>query len=306
MKKMTIVQVFTLLFLAMGFVACDTEPVDPVLLDNIGNPGTSQGTFKVDFSGQTYEATAITAVINDGMLAISGYRGSGANTEQVAFLVPNPEVGSFSGDDLLMYYQPAGEEYQYINFNLEQVSGSVNITNIDTVNKTVSGTFSFTGWWSNDEEEVAPIEFTNGSFTNVTYQGTIPGNGGETGDDVLTAVLNGTNFPVANVAVAVADGGLGETITINGLDANQNNVIVSMKASLNPGTYNITGNMLDDVVGGRYLSTSPDSMYMATTGSVTINSKTETRIAGTFTFTATNGTDTVTITQGTFDVDYSF
>lgn len=305
MKKMKIVQVFTLLFLAIGFVACDTEPVDPVLLDNIGNPGTSQGTFKVDFSGQTYEATAITAVINDGMLAISGYRGSGGNTEQIAFLVPNPEVGSFSGDDLLMYYQPAGEEYQYINFNLEQVSGSVNITSIDTANHTVSGTFSFTGWWSNDEEEVAPIEFTNGSFTNVTYQGTMPG-GGETGDDILTAVLDGTNFPVANVAVAVADGGSGETISINGLDANQNKVIVSMKASLNPGTYNITGNILEDVVGGRYTTTSPEAMYMATTGSVTINSKTETRIAGTFAFTATGSEGTVTVTEGTFDVDYSF
>lgn len=305
MKKMKIVQVFTLLFLAIGFIACDTEPVDPVLLDNIGNnPGETQGTFKVDFNGETYTATTTLAVINDGILMISGLRGS--QGESVSFAVPNPEVGTFSGDDLLMYYQPVGTEYQYINFNTEETSGSVNITNIDTVNHTVSGTFSFTGWWSNDEEEMDPIEFTNGSFTNIAYTGTIPGTGGEAGDDTFTAVLNGTTFPVANVAVAVADGGLGETISINGLDANQNKIVISMQASLNPGTYNITGNILDDVVGARYTTTSPEAMYMATTGSITINSKTEDRIAGTFTFSATSGEETVTVTEGTFDVDYSF
>lgn len=305
MKKMKIVQAFALLFLAMGFIACDTEPVDPVLLDNIGNnPGGSTGTFTVNFSGETYTATTTIAVINDGMLVVSGLRGS--QGESVSFAVPNPAVGTFSGDDVLMYYQPVGTEYQYLNFGSEGSSGSVNITNIDALNQKVSGTFSFTGWWSNDEEDVAPIEFTAGAFTNISYTGSIPGTGGgNTTDDVFTAVLDGTDYPIANIAVAVADGGLGETISINGLDASQNNVVLTIDASLTPGTYQITGNMLEDVVGARYLTVSPESMYMATTGSIVINSKTEDRIAGTYSFSATNGTDVVNFT-GTYDVDYSF
>lgn len=305
MKKMKIVQAFALLFLAMGFVACDTEPVDPVLLDNIGNnPGGSTGTFTVNFSGETYTATTTIAVINDGMLVVSGLRGS--QGESVSFAVPNPAVGTFSGDDVLMYYQPVGTEYQYLNFGSEGSSGSVNITNIDALNQTVSGTFSFTGWWSNDEEDVAPIEFTAGAFTNISYTGTLPGGGGGTPtDDVFTAALDAMDYPIANVAVAVADGGLGETISINGLDAVQNKVVLTIDASLTPGTYQITGNMLEDVVGARYVTVSPESVYMATTGSIVINSKTEDRIAGTYSFSATNGTDVVNFT-GTYDVDYSF
>lgn len=307
MKKISILSALMVFFTAITFIACDTEPVDPVLLDNIGEtPGETTGSLTVNFSGQNFVASQVSGLYNEGLLSVSGIRVNGSNIETLSFVVASPVEGqTYTGDQgALFTYSPSMNMYQYINIDSElELSGSLTITDIDTVNHTVSGTFSFTGWWSNEDEDVAPIEFTNGSFTNVSYTGGTPP---ETSDDVLTAVLDGTNFPVANVAVAVADGGLGETISINGLDVNQNKVVVSMKASLNPGTYNITGNMLDDVVGGRYTTTSPEAMYMATTGSVTITSKTETRIAGTFTFTATSGEETVTVTQGTFDVDYSF
>lgn len=311
MKKISILSALMVFFTAITFIACDTEPVDPVLLDDIGNtPGETTGSLTVAFNGQTFVATQVTAIYNQGMLSVSGIKVDGSNVETLSFVVGSPVEGqTYTGEEgILFTYSPSMNFTQYSNINLdeEQPSGSLTITDIDTVNHTVSGTFHFTGWWNNEDEDVDPIEFTNGTFTNVSYTGGIPPGTGETGDDVLTGVLDGTNFPVANVAVGIADGGLGATISINGLDANQNKIVISMQESLNPGTYNITGNILDDVVGARYVTTSPEAMYMATTGSITINSKTEDRIAGTFTFTATSGEQTVTVTQGTFDVDYSF
>ncbi|MUV04458.1 hypothetical protein GN157_12130 [Flavobacterium rakeshii] len=308
MKRFKIVQAFALLFLAIGFTACDTEPVDPVLLDNIGeNPGGSTGgSFTVDFNGQTYVATQSAAIYNEGMLSVNGVRISGSNIESVSFVLMNPVEGqTYTGNDILIIYTPAMSMYQYTNVNLdeEQPSGSVTITDIDLLNQTISGTFSFTGWWSNDEEDVEPIEFTNGAFTNVSYTGGMPPVNGN--EDEFTASLDGNDYAIANIGVAVADAGSGETISINGFDTSNNKVVLTIDASLTPGTYQITGNMLEDVVGARYLTTSPESMYMATTGSVVINSKTEDRIAGTYSFSATNGTEVVNFT-GTYDVDYSF
>ena len=308
MKRFKIVQAFALLFLAIGFTACDTEPVDPVLLDNIGqNPGGSTGSFTVDFNGQTYVATQSAAIYNEGMLSVNGVRISGSNIESISFVLINPVEGqTYTGDDILMAYTPSMSMFQYTNINLDEEvpSGSITITDIDLLNQTVSGTFSFTGWWSNDEEDVEPIEFTNGAFTNVSYtSGMPPGSGGE--EDEFTASLDGTDYPIANIGVGVADAGAGETISINGFDTSNNKVVLTIDASLTPGTYQITGNMLEDVVGARYVTVSPESMYMATTGSIVINSKTEERIAGTYSFSATNGTDVVNFT-GTYDVDYSF
>ncbi|MEE1900174.1 DUF6252 family protein [Flavobacterium rakeshii] len=308
MKRFKIVQAFALLFLAIGFTACDTEPVDPVLLDNIGeNPGGSTGgSFTVDFNGQTYVATQSAAIYNEGMLSVNGVRISGSNIESVSFVLMNPVEGqTYTGNDILIIYTPAMSMYQYTNVNLdeEQPSGSVTITDIDLLNQTISGTFSFTGWWSNDEEDVEPIEFTNGAFTNVSYTGGMPPVNGN--EDEFTASLDGNDYAIANIGVAVADAGSGETISINAFDNSNNKIVLTIDASLTPGTYQITGNMLEDVVGARYLTTSPESMYMATTGSVVINSKTEDRIAGTYSFSATNGTEVVNFT-GTYDVDYSF
>jgi hypothetical protein len=76
---------------------------------------------------------------------------------------------------------------------------------------------------------------------------------------------------------------------------------VSVRSSLNPGTYNITGNTATDQVQAIYDFN--DTNYNAVSGSVTITSKSATRIKGTFNF-ITNGATPFTVTEGAFDVEY--
>ncbi len=293
------------LFTAVSFTACDTEPVDPELVnnpnnpDNPNNPNPEQGVFKVDFNGETHTATTTTAAVNNGVLAISGIVGPNGAALNIA--VPAPSVGTFSGEEVILAYQPANSEYGYLNVNFDgnpPYSGTVVISSIDTANQTVSGTFEFTGWWSNDQEEMDPIVFTNGSFTNISYAGAIPGD-----EDVVTANLNGEEFPVESVIVAIAGSGTSETININAYDADLNRIFLSINADLNPGTYTITSDPLAEV-GAEY--SEGGLTYEATTGTLVITSKTETRIKGTFEFTGMNGEESAEVTIGNFDVAYDF
>src|SRR5690606_41062736 len=105
--------------------------------------------------------------------------------------------------------------YAYVNFDLEEgTSGSVNITSINTQNQTISGTFTFTGWWSNDVDEIDPIEFTNGVFENIPYTGD-PGTN-PIGEDEFVATVDDLFINYANdLVVVVAGVGGDETLSLN-------------------------------------------------------------------------------------------
>ena len=76
---------------------------------------------------------------------------------------------------------------------------------------------------------------------------------------------------------------------------------ISVKSSLGVGSYPITGNIATDVVQAIYDFNDTD--YNSVSGHVTIQSKTATRIKGTFSF-VTNGATPFTVTEGAFDVEY--
>ena len=76
---------------------------------------------------------------------------------------------------------------------------------------------------------------------------------------------------------------------------------VSVRTTIGPGTYPITGNTATDLV--QAILTYDGAEYNAMSGSVTFTSKTATRIAGTFNY-VTNGTPPFTVTEGSFDVEY--
>jgi len=79
--------------------------------------------------------------------------------------------------------------------------GSVNITTIDTANKTMSGHFSFKVHNQNDTTEK---NFTEGSFTNIAYTNSLPIGGG--GNDTLQAKISGTLWTAPTVFGLSANG----------------------------------------------------------------------------------------------------
>jgi len=286
------------LFLSVfTFISCDNEPIDSAInLDDFGGGNNGPAVFKADFSGATWTATTSQALISGNMITISGLKPNG---EGFGFLVEGNATGTYPANTNILAYTPAGSEYGYwsTNFNNpEENTGSITITSINTSNSTISGTFNFKGYWSDTTNtSILPVQFTNGVFQNIPF---ITQN--QTGDSFF-AKIGGTEFVDVDILSTLIDINGQEFISIGAQNAALNSITVSVKSSLSTGTYPITGNTATDNVQAIYDFN--DTNYNAVSGSVTITSKTPTRIKGTFNF-VTNGTTPFTVTEGAFDVEY--
>jgi hypothetical protein len=283
------------------FTSCDNEPIDPAIdLDNFGGGGNNGGpiVFKADFSGSTWNATTAQALIGGNYITISGVKPNG---EGFGLLVEASAVGTYPANTNILAFTPAGSEFGYwsTNFdNPEEDTGSITITNINTTNNTISGTFSFKGYWSDTTTtSILPVQFSSGVFENIPFV-----TQGQTGDTFF-AKVGGVEFVETDIFTAEFFVGSQEWLTIAAEDAALNTINVSVRRNVVPGTYAITGNVAVDSAQGVY--TLDDTDYDAVSGSVTIISKTATRIKGTFNFQGSDGTTTKSITEGAFDVEYN-
>ena len=124
MKKIKLLSALIVLITAFGIVGCDSEPVDPVLLDYDPNEEVDPevGLFKVKIDGETYTADNTVAVIAEGTITIVGSKQSGAF---VSILIGNTEPGTYF--DGLMTYNPSSDtDFGYWNYDNEgESSGSV-------------------------------------------------------------------------------------------------------------------------------------------------------------------------------------
>lgn len=290
------------LFISITLVSCgEVEPIDPAVLnDGNNNNNNGQPGLTATFNNQNFTATGFQAIKTGGAMIIQGFRTNGSN---FTFALSGTTTGTYLANDInhMIYYQPAGTDFVYWGYHPSDASantGAVVITNIDTVNKTISGTFQFTGFWSNTDDNLPSISFTNGVFNNIPYTEDA------IGDDVFTATVNGQNFDTNLISTGEAGSGSQNFIFVAGIDVNGNVINVNMKSDLGPGTYSITGNTSSDDVQLAYQIPSQDFEAFATSGSVTIIEKTDERIKGTFNGTITGGGATYQITNGTFDVEY--
>ena len=295
MKKLSFLSAFIVLFAAIGFTSCDSEPVDPLLIGNQPTEPTGPAIFKVDFSGETFTADQVQAVMADGMIVIGGVQGN----EQVSIAIPATTTGTYSGDQVLMAYHPTlTPEYQYWNVDDELNStGSVTITSINTTNHTISGTFNFVGHWSNSEENHPSIAFTNGSFQNIPYTGNIVN---PTDDEYVKAKVNGVQKNYSIIASLEA----GNNVSFSGnIVSPASSVQVLVPTNVTPGTYAFVDAPMA-VPSATYSDDSNEWGYDAVSGSVTIISNSGGWLKGTFQFTGDDGEgNTVQITEGEFNIE---
>ncbi len=296
MKNIKNIRSLLLVFATIFFASCENEPLDPDLnLDDFNNNNPT-AVFKADFSGSTWNATDYSAVVSGNLIQIGGAKSNG---ESFGFLINASNVGTYPANENLLAFTPAGSEFGYWSVNPDnetENTGSITITEINTANKTISGTFSFKGYWSDmDQTSILPVQFTNGVFSNIPYV-----DQSETGDSFY-AKVDGTEFVDVDILTAEIQIESQDFISIAAQDANLNAITVSVRSNLSTGTYNITGNVGTDLVQAIYDFDDEDNL--ATSGSVTILSKTADRIKGNFSFT-TGGSTTYNVTQGTFDVAY--
>ena len=297
MKRIKLVVGIFLLIGNFTLISCNNEPIDSAInLDDFGGGNNGASVFKADFTGTTWTATTAQALISGNLISISGVK---ANDEGFGFLVEGNTTGTYPANTNLLAYTPAGSDYGYwsTNFdNPQENTGSITVTNINTTNKTISGTFNFKGYWSDTSvTSILPVQFTNGIFQNIPYI-----TQAQTGDTFF-AKVGGTEFVDVDILSTTISVGSQEFISIGAQNAALNSITVSVKSSLGTGTYPITGNATTDGVQAIYDFN--DTNYNATTGSITVTLKTATRLKGTFNFVTTGATPFI-VTEGAFDVEY--
>lgn len=303
MKRIKFLSILFLALSAITLTSCgDTEPVDPVLTQpGDGETPAGPAVFKVDFSGQTYVATATTAVIGQGLITVHGAKG--ANGQAVSIVVEASTTGTYNGELALMDYNPGNSEYSYSNlFVTGPDAGSVTISSIDTVNKTISGTFSFKGEWTNTDANLPSVAFTNGAFENIPYTGNVA-----TPDELFKATVDGTVFSyTGGDLVVVTTEGTPNLITINAVNVNHK-FNISFPETVTPGTY--TFEVGPSVTARAGFTDAEDVDYTITGGSLTITSNTGGWVEGSFSFTVLgeDGTTVLhTVSAGTFNVEWDF
>ena len=296
MKKLNLLSAFMLLFMAIGFTSCDSEPVDPLLIGNEEEP-TGPAIFKVDFSGATYTADQAQAVVTGSSIMISGIKTS--NGSVFALSVPATTTGTYDGGDgVMMSYKPTlASTFMYMNVDptleLEDPTGTITITSINTTAKTISGTFNFTGYWSDETANQPNIAFTNGSFQNIPYTGNV----GPQPTSLFKVNIDGTLYTADESLATIGEG----LISVAGMRGNNGEMVAIIVNATTTGTYT------DAAIMAYYESDEDENGYnnfLENPGTVTISNidTVNNTISGTFSFTGVNdaGQEKV-FTNGVFE-----
>jgi hypothetical protein len=299
MKKQHLLHFFLLVFSTVSLVSCDNEPIDSALNladfgDDVINP--TETFFRADFSGATWTAEDIEVYVSPNSIRIAATRGT--QEEGFAFFLLDNTEGNYPGNENLLTFTPAGSEFGYWSYNPDdpdENTGSITITDIDTVNETISGFFNFKGYWSNDfVNNILPIVFSNGSFQNLPYVTESPT------ADTFYAKVGGVEFVDTDITALELTVGSVNLISINARDINDNAITVAVNDNLGLGTHPITTTSTNNTQANYKFN---NVVNNAQTGSITIISKTPSRIKGTFSF-VTPGPTSYTISEGQFDVAY--
>lgn len=294
MKKMKMLPAALLaFFVSLNFISCDTEPVDPVFIDNIEDqvPDTGSGSFQATIDGELFTAVQIQAVIQDGVIAIAGVNASG---EAINLITTGDEADLFP-DAFMTYLPDPTSELFYWNATPEgETVGVLNVTEIDPVNLTMSGTFEFTGYWNDFEsDDIPPVELVNGVFTDIPYTDNVTNPGDEYFN--ITVGETQTEFNIISSAVS------GQFLT---LAANQvspaKSVQIMLGSTLTAGTYTVGGS---EVTAIAYFEGETGYTFEPA-GTLTITSNENGAIEGTFSVTLYDIDDNPLQIEGEFNVEY--
>lgn len=290
--------------------SCNIEPYEGELPEQTTDPtenNSEEGDFQVDFDGETYNADTVIGTLAGGVMNITAFKGSDQESFILTLFADEPgtyQIGVTKNDIEVngVTYSTntkTGEGDVWIGVkDFITSQGEVVITKIDEENKTMSGTFFFTGHHVNKGTK----EFTNGKFTNISY-GTdiLPSNSANS----FFAKVDGVEFEedaVQGMAVSLAG------INNIGISATKNNlqtIGLNLDANIQPGEYELS---TFSIPNGLYSKSFSES-YSSDTGKVIITKHdvANKHIIGTFEFTATSflATDEkYEVTEGSFDITY--
>jgi hypothetical protein len=269
------------------------------------SPGS--GSFYATIDGSAWQGDSIQqAVVTSGIVTITGI---GKTQDEISIVLPALQKGVYAvnsqsvGFALYTNTQNVSAEPYLSNTSTDpaKAGGTVGLTVIDTVNKTISGTFQFK-LFQGTSAGTKIVE--NGVFTNIPYSvSDIPTGPTGNGDgDSLSANIENVFWSASQVFASATSGQL----IIGGFSGDgQPSLDLLMPDSVSPGTYTL------DLGGGysaAYNSTQLAVFQALGNGSLTIaeNDMVNKHIKGTFSFVGQSPTDasTANVTSGYFSVNY--
>lgn len=275
--------------------------------DSDGESTLASGSISATFDGQPWESLSGAAIANitsgqfEGneilMLQIMAIK-LDQSSVTINLPITNLSTGTFTftGDEEpgMLNYGSSSEEMNSYTSAYPNGSFTVTITEVNTANKTISGTFTAT---LVDLMSAETIEVTNGVINNVSYGNTeLYSNGSMSLSNNGSTVIMDDNFE-DGTSLWIMESSFGNSIIVTGSSAIVNNnfgvYAINLPKNATPGTYSLTS---DEGYSAEFSNS--NSQYNITQGSITIVSHVGNTIVATFNFTATGGGLTYNITNG--------
>jgi len=199
--------------------SCVNEPLEGDFPQDDGVLNIEEGEFRANVGiGDFSTGLALGILSNTDLLTITGTIPD--TGESIVLTIENPGVGTFNitaglGTQNSGVYIESNPENPFVSDGTFGVFGQLNITEFDTQNATVSGTFSFTGVRvvldvdgnpvldSNGQPTLETEEITNGVFNKIPYTTEDQGGGGTPITDEFFAKVDGVNFDTESVTTSL-------------------------------------------------------------------------------------------------------
>ncbi|HLZ16647.1 MAG TPA: DUF6252 family protein [Cyclobacteriaceae bacterium] len=262
------------------------------------------GNFRAVIDGKAWIAadSEKSATILGGLINITGIS---ADNQQLSITLDDTALGTYtlnqSSTSLAAFANNDSSGFFAFTTNggsdTTQAGGTVSITAIDKVNKTITGVFSFKVFRDIDKRQKV---ITQGVFYKLPYVSSLPPSNGT---DTMTATIDGAPWVGQSISAVALTG----QIAISGskLDGTQAVTLV-MPQNITPGSYAL------DFTGLTYIglyNPTPTSAFASSMGTLVIldNNASTSRIKGNFNFQAADpiGTNLPhVVAQGYFSVQY--
>lgn len=250
---------------------------------SVENPGGAPGTFVAEIDGVHWEATDSmkAASMLAGLINISGVS---VDHKQLSITLNDTVLGVYILNQLstsVGVYQNNDSTGQYAfasnqSSDTSLAGGRVTVTEIDRVNQTISGTFSFNAY---SDPNSRAVKIREGEFLKIPYTNTLPP--ANTGD-TMSAFIDGQPWVAASIQALVLD----NQLVIGGsASSGVNAVSLFMPYDIMPGSYPL--DFTGIIYFGVYFPTSSQTL-VSSSGNLVIqqHDQANKKITGTFHFQA--------------------
>jgi len=314
-------------FIVFQFAACEDESLEGEFPQGDDPSVIEDGAFVAKIDGNSFEADIANGVLNtSNTLTITGTITE--TGKKIVMTIENASVGSFSiianlgTENGAYYFENSDVTNPYVSTNIYNTVGILNITEFDTTNLKVTGTFDFTGARMVLDADGNPIldgqgnptlesiDITSGAFNKISFTNEDEGGGGTPVDDTFFAVVDGVDFITQSVTTTLNTVSGIQVVKIVAVTENGQVMRIDLPEDIGLGTFNMESlsdgtkliSLYNPATGGENLTSDP--------GTITItrfNVNTGV-IEATFNFTATDPIDidpaVAEVTNGSFKVDY--